>query len=200
MSNISDTHTVTQKPEPKVPSPIPSRKRRGVSFFIDICIVALMGSLLFWGATSQFYNQYNDATRYQCYAVAFWQGTPGLASLPSRQCAFLSASTSSTLAQKMQEQGFPSIFVNQVTSQSTARPFHLLPPEYPLLTLVPFSLALVVPQQWYQVAFALWMAVVAGIIFFLLKRYPSTPPAIGFSLSLVLGSLANGAGRFAPVT
>src|SRR5947209_5152600 len=85
---------------------------------------------------------YRQATpRYQCYSVACWQGTPGLASLPSRQCAFRSASTSSTLAQKMQEQGFPSIFVNLVASQSTARPFHLLPPEYPLLTLVPFSLA-----------------------------------------------------------
>src|SRR6202165_5355858 len=196
MSNISNTHAVTQKPDPKVTLPVPSRKRTGVSFFIDICIVVLMGGLLFWGAASQFYNQYNDATRYQCYAVAFWQGTPGLASLPPKQCAFLSASTSSTLAQKMQERGFPSILVNLVAAQSTAHPFHLLPPEYPLLTLVPFSLALVVPQQWYQVAFALWMAVVAGIIYFLLKRYRSTSAAIAFAIYLVIGSWATAEGRF----
>lgn len=200
MSNISDTHAVTQKPEPKVTSLIPSPRRTRVSFFIDICIVVLMGGLLLWGAASQFYNQYNDATRYQCYAVAFWQGTPGLASLPPKQCAFLSASTSSTLAQKMQERGFPGILVNLVAAQSTAHPFHLLPPEYPLLTLVPFSLALVVPQQWYQVAFALWMAVVAGIIYFLLKRYRSTSAAIAFAVYLVLGSWATAEGRFDLVT
>src|SRR5260370_16121941 len=164
MSNISDTHAVTQKPDPKVTSPIPSRKRTGVSFFIDICIVVLMGGLLFWGAASQFYNQYNDATRYQCYAVAFWHGTPGLATLPQKQCAFLSATTSSSLAQKMKERKFPAFLVNLVAAQSTSQPLHALPPEYPLLTLVPFSLALVVPAAWYQVAFAIWMAVVAGVI------------------------------------
>src|SRR5436853_2556683 len=126
MFKLTDTKTGTTSTDTTTSSLNQSRKRRALYLVVDILIVLLMGILLFWGAASQFYNQYNDATRYQCYAVAFWQGTPGLASLPSRQCTFLSASTSSTLTQKMQEQGFPSIFVNQVASQSTARPFHLL--------------------------------------------------------------------------
>jgi len=200
MSNIGDVHAETQETEPKVtPSNVPG-KRTKLSVLFDICIVVLMGGLLFWGAASQFYNQYNDATRYQCYAVAFWQGTPGLATLPPNQCAFLSASTSSTLAQKIQQRGFPGILVNLVASQSTARPFHLLPPEYPLLTLVPFSLALVAPQQWYEVAFAVWMAVVAAIIYFMLKRYRSASAAIAFAVYLVLGSWATAEGRFDLVT
>jgi len=79
------------------------RHRLRWGYFLDIAIVVLMGGILFWGAASQFYNQYNDATRYQCYAVAFWHGTPGLAALPLKQCSFLSATTSPSLAQKMKE-------------------------------------------------------------------------------------------------
>src|SRR6266699_4408047 len=101
MSNISDVHAETQEPDPEVtPSNVPG-KRTKLSVLFDICIVVLMGGLLFWGAASQFYNQYNDATRYQCYAVAFWHGTPGLSSLPQKQCAFLSTTTSSSMAQKL---------------------------------------------------------------------------------------------------
>jgi hypothetical protein len=132
--------------------------------------------------------------------VGFWHGSPALASLPPKQCAFLAASTSSSLAQKMQARHFPGLLVKLVAAQSTARPLHLLPPEYPLLTLVPFSLALVVPQQWYQVAFALEMAVVAAIIYFLLKRYRSTSAAIAFAVYLVIGSWATAEGRFDLVT
>src|SRR5438270_5538007 len=159
-------------------------------YVLDIGIILLMGGILFWGAASQFYNQFNDATRYQCYAVAFWHGTPGLSALPQKQCAFLSATTSSALAQKLQDRGIPHFLVNLVAAQSTSQPLHALPPEYPLLTLVPFSLALVVPAAWYQVAFAVWMAVVAGIIYFVLKRYRSTTAAIAFAVYLVIGSWA----------
>ncbi len=176
------------------------RHRLRWGYFLDIAIVVLMGGILFWGAASQFYNQYNDATRYQCYAVAFWHGTPGLAALPQKQCAFLSATTSSSLAQKMKERKFPAFLVNLVAAQSTSQPLHALPPEYPLLTLVPFSLALVVPTAWYQVAFAIWMAVVAGVIYFVLKRYRSTTAAIAFAAYLVIGSWATAEGRFDLVT
>src|ERR1051326_4561113 len=162
--------------------------------------VLLMGGILFWGAASQFYNQFNDATRYQCYAVAFWHGPPGLSALPQKQCAFLSATTSSTLAQKLQDRKFPHFLVDLVAAQSTAKPLHTLPPEYPFLSLVPFSLGLVVPAAWYQVAFAIWMAVVAGVIYFVLKRYRSTTAAIAFAVYLVIGSWATAEGRFDLVT
>ncbi len=198
MSKISDAHAAANKSEPE-PAAATSR-RAGLSLLLDICIVVLMGGLLFWGAASQFPNLFNDATRYQCYAVGFWHGSPALATLPPPQCAFLSASSSSSLAQKLQARHFPGVLVKLVAAQSTARPLHLLPPEYPLLTLVPFSLALIVPQQWYQVAFAFEMALVAGSIYFLLKRYRSTTAAIAFAVYLVIGSWATAEGRFDLVT
>jgi len=104
------------------------------------------------------------------------------------------------MAQKLQAHRFPGFLVKLVAAQSTSLPLHALPPEYPLLTLVPFSLALVVPPAWYQVAFAVWMAVVAGIIYFVLKRYRSTTAAIAFAVYLVIGSWATAEGRFDLVT
>jgi len=86
--------------------------------------------------------------------------------------------------------------INLVASQPTSEPLHALPPEYPLLTLAPFSLALLAPTQWYQVAFALWMAIVAGIIYLVLRRYRSTGAAIAFAIYLVLGSWVTAGARF----
>src|SRR5205823_14110232 len=123
MFKVNEAKVEAQKADDKV-TPL----KRGWGYLLDVCIVLLMGGILFWGAASQFYNQFNDATRYQCYAVAFWHGTPGLGSLPQKQCAFLSASSSSTLAQKMQERGFPYLLVKLVETQSTSQPFHTLPP------------------------------------------------------------------------
>jgi Glycosyltransferase family 87 len=148
-------------------------------YLVDACIIVAMGALLFWGVSTQFWNHYNDATRYQCYAIAFWQGEAGLYALgldanPKSQCAFLDYSSSTRLIQKM----------------------HALPPEYPLLTLAPFSLALIAPTQWYQAAFALWMAIVAAIIYIVLRRYRSMSAAIVFTIYLALGSWATALGRF----
>ncbi len=170
-------------------------------YLVDACIIVAMGALLFWGVTTQFWNRYNDATRYQCYAIAFWQGKAGLHALglnvgPKSQCAFLDYSSSATLIQKMQARHFPSFLINLVASQPTSEPLHALPPEYPLLTLAPFSLALLAPTQWYQVAFALWMAIVAGIIYIVLRRYRSTGAAIAFAVYLVLGSWVTAGARF----
>src|SRR3989440_12965860 len=195
MFKLNEAKAEAQKADDKV-----SSLKRGWGYLLDVCIVLVMGGILFWGAASQFYNQFNDATRYQCYAVAFWNGTPGLGSLPQKQCAFLSATTSSAVAQKLQERRFPHFLVNLVAAQSTSQPLHALPPEYPLLSLVPCSLALVVPAAWYQVAFAVWMAVVAGIIYFVLKPYRSTTAAIVFAVYLVIGRWATAEGRFDLVT
>src|SRR5215471_11157801 len=170
-------------------------------YLLDACIIVAMGMVLFWGISTQFSNRYNDATRYQCYAIAFWQGETGLHALgmdanATSQCAFLNFSSSTTLVQKMQERHFPAFLINIVASQPTSEPFHALPPEYPLLTLVPFSLPLAAPAQWYQVVFAICMAIIAGIIYLILKRYRSTGAAIAFAIYLVLGSWATAEGRF----
>ncbi len=177
-----------------------SRNKR-LSFLLDACVIVAMGTLLFWGVTTQFWNRYNDATRYQCYAIAFWQGEAGIHALgldanPKSQCAFLANSSSAALVQKMQERHFPSFLIKLVASQSTTAPLHVLPPEYPALTLVAFSLPLLAPAQWYQVVFAISMAIVAAMIYLLLKRYRSTGAAIAFAVYLVLGSWATAFGRF----
>ena len=170
-------------------------------YLLDACIIVAMGTVLFWGISTQFPNRYNDATRYQCYAIAFWQGKAGLHALgldanPKSQCAFLNASSSTTLIQKMQERHFPSFLIKLVASQPTSEPFHALPPEYPLLTLIPFSLPLLAPAQWYEIVFAICMAIIAGIIYLILKRYRSMSAAIAFAIYLVLGNWATAEGRF----
>ncbi len=177
----------------------PGNKR--LSFLLDASVIVVMGILLFWGTSTQFWNRYNDATRYQCYAIAFWQGEAGLHALgldanPKSQCAFLANSSSTILVQKMQERHFPSFLIQLVTSQSTTGPLHILPPEYPTLTLVAFSLPLLAPAQWYQVAFAFSMLIIAAIIYLLLKRYRSSGAAIAFAVYLMLGSWATALGRF----
>src|SRR5215469_10539791 len=177
----------------------PRNKR--LSYLLDACVLVAMGVLLFWGVSTQFWNRYNDVTRYQCYAIAFWQGEEGLHALglnanPKSQCAFLANSSSSTLVQKMQARHFPTFLIKLVASQSTTGPLHILPPEYPALTLVTFSLPLLAPPQWYQEVFAFSMLAIAVIIYLLLKRNRSTGAAIAFAVYLVLGSWATALGRF----
>jgi Glycosyltransferase family 87 len=184
-----------QKEDEKTTSP-KMRKRHVREYLLDVFVVLAMGALLFWGISTQFPNRFNDVTRYQCYANVFWKGTPGLASLPATQCAFLSANSSASLVQKMKARGFPASVIRLVEAQSTTQPLHALPPEYPLLTILPDTLGLVAPEQWYQVAFALWMALIAGVIYFVLKHYRSTGAAIAFAIYLVIGNWATAEGRF----
>jgi hypothetical protein len=168
---------------------------------LDFAIIAAMAVILFLGARSQFSNRYNDATRYQCYAISFWQGQAGINALglnanAKSQCAFLDNSSSTTLAAKLKARGFPNFVITLVESQSTTQPLHALPPEYPFLTLVPFSLPLLAPFSWYQIVFAVLMAIVAGIIYFVIKMNRSTGAAIAFAFYLALGSWALAAARF----
>ena len=181
-----------------------SRNRR-LSFLLDAFVLVAMGALLFWGVSTQFWNRYNDATRYQCYAIAFWQGEAGLHASgldanSKSQCAFLANSSSTILVQKMQERHFPTFLIHLVAAQSTSGPLHILPPEYPALTLVTFSLPLLAPAQWYQVVFAFSMLIIAAVIYLLLRRYRSFGAAIAFAIYIVLGSWATALGRFRPRT
>src|SRR5438874_2082137 len=183
---------------------IASRNKR-LLYLLDACVIVAMGALLFWGVSTQFWNRYNDATRYQCYAIAFWQGEVGLHALgldanPKSQCAFLANSSSAIFVQKMQERHFPTFLIKLVASQPTTGPLRVLPPEYPALTLVAFSVPLLAPAQWYQVVFAFSMAIIAGIMYLLLKRYRSTGAAISFAVYLVIGSWVTALGRFDLIT
>jgi len=172
------------------------RQRHGAVYVLDAVIIVVMGALLFWGISTQFPNRFNDVMRYQCYATVFWQGRSGLKALPTDQCAFLGADATTSLVQSMTKRHLPSFLIHMVQGQDSPAPLHTLPPEYPLLTIIPSSLGLIAPMQWYQVAFALWMALFAGVIYVVLRRYRSSGAALAFAFYLVIGNWATAEGRF----
>lgn len=141
----------------------------GRAAYIPIIIVVF---LMFCGASWQIFWSNTDAARYQCYALTFWLGGSATNLLPTSQCFFLPAA-------------------------SLARaPFHLLPLEYPPLTLLIFSLGLLVPLSYYQLLFALWMALTAVFIYWLLLRFGPRGAALTFALYALVGAWATAEGRF----
>ncbi len=128
--------------------------------------------LMFCGASWQIFWTTTDAARYQCYALTFWLGKSALHMLPASQCLFLNSAAV--------PQG----------------PFHMLPIEYPPLTLVLFSLALLSPIQDYQLLFALLMALTSVLIYWLLLRYGPRRSALTFALYALVGAWATAEGRF----
>ena len=108
----------------------------------------------------------SDPARYQCYALTYWLGSYGKQLLPSTQCAFL-----------------------QVTA-NVQPPLHMLPLEYPPFTLVIFSLPLIAPLVYYQLFFAVLMALVSTFIYWLLLRYGPRGAALSFVFYMLIGVLA----------
>src|SRR5215469_7377375 len=175
------------------------RGKRLWQYLPDILLVLAMSSLLFYGylSTGRFTNPHTDIARYECDAEAFWRGTPVLHWLPPAQCLFIKTGTTPTTVQRMKLHGWPAQVINNIEShQSPLKPLHYLPQEYPLLTIIPFSLGLVAHGRWYRVVFPLWMALVAAILYFILVRYRSREAAIAFAFYLVVGSWATAEGRY----
>ena len=114
----------------------------------------------------------SDPARYQCYALTYWMGSNGAQLLPAAQCSFLPIST---LAQP---------------------PFHMLPLEYPPFALAIFSLPLFVPLLYYQLVFAVLMALISVLIYWLLLRYGPCGSALAFTFYLFIGVLALAQERF----
>ena len=172
-------------------------------YLLDILIVTVMALVLLWGARSQiqFYGLDTDAARYQCYIVAFTQGSSAVSQLPARQCSLMSATASiaipqAVIVQDMQAWGFPGWLVSFVAAQSGTQPFHALPHEYPFLTLVPFLLGMTGPLTWYQIIFAFWMIALAVGSYFLVKRFFSRGAAFALALYLAVGGWVTVGGRF----
>src|SRR5438128_8664476 len=92
--------------------------RGGLVAYIPIVVATI---LLFCGAFWQFFLLFSDGARYQCYALTFWHGGAAMKQLPVAQCGFLP----------------PEV--------STLPPLHILPLEYPPLTVLLFSLGLFAP-------------------------------------------------------
>jgi hypothetical protein len=143
--------------------------------FIAYLPILVAVTLLFYGVSWQFFLPHSDAARYQCYALTFWQGGFGTHQLPERQCAFL---------------------YQLGMSRSDVPALHIVPFEYPPLTLSLFSPALVAPLPYYQIAFAILMALVAILIYWLLLRYGPSGAGLAYALYLVLGAWSTAEGRF----
>ena len=178
------------------------KKNKRLPFLLDIAVVVVMGILLYCGASWQIFFHYTDAAKYQCYAAAFLHGTASVKSYPALQCNFIFHSygqtyTNAKIANSLRNKYHaPDALVNFVASQDLTDSFHALPHEYPMLTLIPFVLALVAPQGWYQVGFALLMIVLAAVMYFTLLRFKSRRAAIAGAALLVIGGWATAAGRF----
>lgn len=143
--------------------------RQGIVAYLPIIAVDI---LMFCSASWQFFWLNTDPARYQCYALTFWLGSSGAQLLPATQCSFLHLST---VAQP---------------------PFHMLPLEYPPLTLALFSLALFAPLLYYQLVFAVLMALTSVLIYWLLLRYGPRGAALAFAFYLLISAWVTAESRF----
>jgi Glycosyltransferase family 87 len=75
-------------------------------------------------------------------------------------------------------------------------PFRSLPAEYPLLSLVPFTLTLLPPLHDYVSVFALWMLLLFVAGYLAIRRRESARTAEVFGVYLALGCFATVLGRF----
>ena len=134
-------------------------------------LLVLLGIALFCEAAWLVFLTPNEADllHYECYGVTFWQGSQGTALLPHDACSYLF-------------QGVPT------PPPTSPLPFHMLPIEYPPLTILPFSLPLLAPLPFYALAFALMMTLVAGLLYRLLARSGAGRAAPIFLLYLLLGA------------
>jgi hypothetical protein len=104
-----------------------------------------------------------DVLHYECYGLTFWLGSHGATLLPPQACSFL-----------------------PLTPPQAA--LHMLPAEYPSLTILLFSLPLLAPLPYYSLVFALLMTLSAGLICWLLARSGTRRAAPIFLLYLLLGT------------
>jgi hypothetical protein len=181
---------------------VETKHKRLTKYLQDTLVLLILGGLLYSGASWQMFSVGSDATYYQCYAVAFWQGWSGLKKLPPEQCTFLvhpdkdvMLISQDGLVHAMQHWRLPPSLIQIIASQEPEKPYHTLPHEYPWVTLLSFSLALIAPAYWYQVAFAIEMFLFIGCIYFVLQRWRSRPAAVTFALCLLVGNASTALAR-----
>ncbi len=122
--------------------------------------------LIFCGGAAQSFWPTTDPARYQCYALTFWLGSQAIHLLPANHCSFL-------------------------LPIATAQPaLHMLPLEYPPLTLLLFSLPLLLPLAYYQVGFVFIMSALMLFTYWLILRYGQRGGAVAFLIFMVLGACA----------
>jgi hypothetical protein len=128
-----------------------------------------MCGLLIGGSVFVYFLPYTDVAKYQCYAYAFWHGGSNYPTDIS--CDF-------------------------IANYASLLPFHTLPREYPILSLIPFSLTLLIPGPWFQVGFAVFMALLAAGLYWYLGRVGPRGASLAFAAYLVLGAWGTAVSRF----
>ena len=174
-------------------------KRRFIQllfFLLDILVILAMCYCIIGKNWLKPTEIRSDIARYECYAVAFAHGEGAFQHFPPRQCAPILGTplkvTTEGVVASLKKVGAPDFIVQFVASQSPEKPYHYLPLEYPILALLPFSLAAAIANAiYYQIAFACLMALIAAGIYLLLLRYKSRTSALSFALWMMVGYLLN---------
>ncbi len=154
---------------------LPSRWQRTFSDllagrgWVSLLPILLMCGLLIGGSSFVYFLPYTDVAKYQCYAFAFWHGGSNYPADTS--CDF-------------------------IQSYASLLPFHTLPKEYPALALIPFSLTLLTPGPWFEVGFAVWMALAAAGLYWYLGRVGPRGASLAFAAYMILGAWGTGVSRF----
>src|SRR2546421_5728042 len=187
---------VNLRPRAEVQRSGKENNKRTWPYLLDGLVIVGMGILLYFGALLRYLVNGGEPTRYRCYALAFWNGVPSLGPLRKTDCWFIITTPATSIIHRMQALHFPGFVIKLVEQQSPLAPLHALPHEYPLLAIIPFTLTLLVPYQWFLLEFAVWMTLVAGIIYFILKRSISSGAALALAFYLVVGNWATALARF----
>jgi hypothetical protein len=166
--------------------------------------LAGMMVVLFWsGFGSQvrppLSGQWGDVYRYQCFAVAFWEGSQAMTTVDAvrhGQCTDVQQAYELDSAQVRSSGRLHGLGAWIADHVDMSGRFHSLPIEYPVLALVPFSLSLVVPPADYTVAFGIEMTLVALGLFALLAWRAGWRAAGFFAVCMSIGAYATGIERF----
>ena len=193
---LEDAVKVTTSTVTTLPFFVRLWQHRAIRASCDAFFILATGILCFWGASWQISKHFADVARYQCYATAFWGGEGALKNLPHIQCVFIRYDTYTYFVQQMQARHVPAWLISLAQAQSPDLPLHALPYEYPFLAVFPFSLGLLAPAGWFQVAFALWIGIFAGLLYLLLLRVRSRAAAIALAIYFVCGSWSTLEARF----
>ena len=193
--NVPPGAEVQRSGKEKISRP-PTSNKHIRPHLLDGLVIVGMGILLYIGALTRYLVNGGEPTRYRCYALAFWDGVPSLGPLRQTDCFFIVTTPATSIIRRMQSWHFPGFLIKLVEQQSPLAPLHALPHEYPLLAVIPFTLTLLAPYKWFLLEFAVWMVLVAGVIYSVLKRSMSTSAALAFAFYLVVGNWATALSRF----
>ncbi len=168
-----------------------------------LAFAGMMVVLLWSGYSNQvrppLSGQWGDVYRYQCFAVAFWQGPHAMLEVNAirpGQCDDVAQTYKLDLAQVHSSAHLHGLGAWIAGHSDMAGRFHSLPIEYPVLALLAFLPPLLAPPADYPVAFGIEMTLIALGLFALLVWRAGWRAAGFFALCMGIGAWATGIDRF----